>query len=73
MNQYTHDPAVTVIETSQLLTVSQLSKVLQTSRRNIEKLRKYGLPVYFLSPGGHPRFDLTEVKEWMRRNSRKNS
>ncbi|MBB6020375.1 excisionase family DNA binding protein [Paenibacillus sp. JGP012] len=74
MNQHTHDPTVNVMETNQLLTISQLCEVLQTSRRNIEKLRKeHGLPFYSLSPRGHPRFDPTEVKEWMRRNSRKNS
>ncbi|WP_164783140.1 helix-turn-helix domain-containing protein [Paenibacillus amylolyticus] len=70
MNQHTHDPAATVIETSQLLTTSQLSEILQTSRRNIEKLRKeHGLPFYSLSPRGHPRFDVIEVKEWMKNNN----
>ncbi|MBT2284258.1 helix-turn-helix domain-containing protein [Paenibacillus polymyxa] len=74
MNQHTHHPTVTVMENGQLLTIDQLSKILQTTRRNIEKLRKeHGLPFYSLSPRGHPRFDLIEVKEWMRRNSRKSS
>ncbi|WP_322904825.1 helix-turn-helix domain-containing protein [Paenibacillus campi] len=52
----------------QLLTVTELCKFLQTSRRNVEKLRKKGLPQYQLSRGGHPRFDAAEVKEWMRKN-----
>ncbi|WP_416235524.1 helix-turn-helix domain-containing protein [Paenibacillus campi] len=45
-----------------------MCKFLQTSRRNVEKLRKKGLPQYRLSRGGHPRFDAEEVKEWMRKN-----
>lgn len=52
-----------------LLTVTELCSVLQTSRRNIELLRKQGLPFYQLSPGGHPRFDLNEVRAWMKRNT----
>lgn len=52
-----------------LLTVTELCSALQTSRRNIELLRKQGLPFYQLSAGGHPRFDLEEVKAWMKKNT----
>jgi excisionase family DNA binding protein len=52
-----------------LLTVTELCETIQTTRRNVELLRKIGLPYYALSPGGRPRFDLNEVKEWMRKNA----
>lgn len=50
-----------------LLTVKELCQVLQTSRRNIELLRKQGMPYYLL--GSAPRFDLSEIKQWMRESA----
>lgn len=49
----------------ELLTVEELRARLKTSRRNIERLRKQGMPYMLL--GKSPRFDFHEVLEWMRR------
>lgn len=50
----------------QLLTVNQLCEKLNTTRRNIELLRRKGLPYYML--GTSPRFDMKAVISWMEKN-----
>ncbi|WP_035296511.1 helix-turn-helix transcriptional regulator [Brevibacillus thermoruber] len=50
----------------ELLTTTELSKILRISRRTIEKYRKIGMPFYLTGPNGKPRFDLEEVQNWMK-------
>lgn len=52
---------------TQLLTVKQLCEQLNTSRRNLELLRRRGLPYLLL--GSSPRFEFESVIEWMRQNT----
>lgn len=59
-----------------LLSRTQLSKVLGVSPRTITELTKEGLPVIYLGRvqrvrrGAHPRYDLEEVKSWLRERTR---
>lgn len=46
-----------------LLTVEELSNRLKTTRRNLERLRKQGMP--YLMLGKSPRFDFDAVLKWM--------
>jgi hypothetical protein len=54
-----------------MLTTVQLAHILQTTRRNIELMRKEGLPFYTFGENGRPRYDLEEVRGWMRSNAKK--
>lgn len=47
----------------ELLTVEELRQKLKTTRRNIERLRKKGMPYMLL--GKSPRFDFEAVLSWM--------
>lgn len=47
----------------ELLTVEELRVKLKTSRRNLERLRKQGMP--YLMLGKSPRFDYNAVLHWM--------
>lgn len=59
----------------ELLNRNQLSKVLGVSPRTITELTKEGLPVIYLGRvqrvrrGAHPRYDLEEVKSWLRQRT----
>lgn len=58
-----------MIMTTQMLTISQLCKRLNVTRKQLFLMRKSGLPTYRLTAGGQPRFDFEEVKMWMLENN----
>jgi hypothetical protein len=43
-----------------------LAKSLGVSTKTIGRMEKAGLPRIVLVPGGHPRYDLDLVLEWVR-------
>lgn len=51
-----------------LLDIVALSKALKTSATTIHKLRATGLPTIFV--GDAPRFELSEVLEWLKARER---
>ena len=55
-----------------MLTKSELAKYLKISVRTVERMMDYGIPHYKTSAdNGSVRFDLEEVKTWMKNNTKK--
>ncbi|WP_172196666.1 helix-turn-helix transcriptional regulator [Saccharibacillus qingshengii] len=55
----------------ELLSLQELCVKLKISRRHVLRLRNKGMPVYIISQNGRPRFDYSEVREWMRENAKR--
>ena len=55
-----------------MLSKNELAEYLKVSIRTVERMMDYGAPYYKTSSdNGAIRFDLDEVKEWMRKNAKK--
>ncbi|WP_156951075.1 helix-turn-helix domain-containing protein [Saccharibacillus sacchari] len=57
----------------EMLSLSDLCKKLNISRRHVLRMRNKGMPTYTLSENGRPRFDYNEVRAWMRSNTNRKS
>lgn len=57
-----------------MLDKEELANYLNVSERTIDRMVEYGMPRYKTSSDrGLVRFDIEEVKEWMRNNAQKNN
>ncbi len=55
-----------------MLTKSELAKYLKLSVRTVDRMMDYGMPYYKTSAdNGSVRFDLEEIKTWMKNNAKK--
>ena len=55
-----------------MLDKKQLAEYFNISIRTVERMMDYGMPYYKTSSdNGSVRFDLEEVKNWMRQNTKK--
>lgn len=62
-----------VVMTDQLVSLVELCREINVTRWQIRTMRRHGMPCYALSPhGGELRFNVSEVKHWMRTNATKN-
>lgn len=57
-----------------MLNKNDLAEYLKISTRTVDRMIEYGMPYYKTSAdNGLLRFDLEEVKKWMRENAKKNN
>ena len=55
-----------------MLNKKELANYLKISLTTVDRMINYGVPYYKTSPdNGLIRFDLEEVKEWMKNNTKK--
>ena len=58
-------------ENKPMLTAGQLQKALNVSRTTYERWIKLGIPCVTLPGGGNRRYDLEQVKAWMKEKEQK--
>lgn len=55
-----------------MLSKNELAEYLKVSVRTVERMMGYGMPYYKTSAdNGSVRFDLEEIKTWMKNNTKK--